>query len=75
MNPLYDQFFNPQFVNADYLHQLQWKQHDFEQRREIMNIVKAIRDYFDAARRIAPEYQQMAFNACIATVMEEVAKR
>ena len=36
-----------------------------------MNAVKAIHDYFDAARKIAPEYQQMAFDACIAAVVAE----
>ncbi len=74
MNPLYDQFFNPQYANAEYLCQLQWQQHDAEQRREIANIVKAVHDYFDAARKITPEYQQMAFNACIAAVVAEMSK-
>ena len=40
-----------------------------------MNAVKAIHDYFDAARKIAPEYQQMAFDACIAAVVAEMSKR
>lgn len=75
MNPLYDQLFNPQYANAEYLRQLQWQQHDAEQRREILNIVKAIHEYFDAARKIAPEYEQMAFNACIAAVVGELMRR
>ena len=74
MNPLYDQLFNPQYANETYLRQLQWQQYDAEQRQEITNIVKAIRDYFDAARKIAPEYQQMAFDACIAAVVAEMSK-
>jgi len=37
--------------------------------------VKAIHDYFDAARKIAPEYQQMAFDACIAAVVEKMNER
>ena len=74
MNPLYDQLFNPQYANETYLRQLQWQQYDAEQRHEITNIVKAIRDYFDAARKIATEYQQMAFDACIAAVVEEMSK-
>lgn len=28
----------------------------------------------DAARKIAPEYQQMAFDTCIATVVAEMSK-
>lgn len=57
MNPLYNQLFNPQYANQDYLQHLHWQQHDTEQRQEIMNAVKAIHDYFDSARKIAPEYQ------------------
>ena len=48
--------------------------YDAEQRQKIMNAVKAIHDYFDAARKIAPEYQQMAFDACIAAVVAEMSK-
>ena len=69
MNPLYNQLFNPQYANQDYLQHLHWQQHDTEQRQEIMNAVKAIHDYFDSARKIAPEYQQMAFDACITAVV------
>ena len=53
MNPLYNQLFNPQYANQDYLQHLHWQQHDTEQRQEIMNAVKAIHDYFDSARKIA----------------------
>ena len=74
MNPLYDQFFNPQYANVDYLRQCQ-RQHEAEQQREILNAVKAIHDYFDAARKITPEYEQVAFISCIAAVVEELAKR
>ena len=42
MNPLYNQLFNPQYANQDYLQHLHWQQHDTEQRQEIMNAVKAI---------------------------------
>ena len=74
MNSIYNQLFNPQYANEAYLHQFQWQRHDAEQRQEIRNIVKAIHDYFDAARKIAPEYQQMAFDACIAAVVAEMSK-
>ena len=74
MNPLYNQLFNPQYANEAYLRQLKWQQYDAQQRQEITNIVKAIHDYFDAARKIAPAYQQMAFDACIAAVVAEMSK-
>ena len=75
MNPLYYQMFNPQYANNEYLRQLQLHQYDSEQRQEIIKAVRAIHDYFDAFRNIAPEYQQMAFNACVAAVVEEMSKR
>ena len=51
MNPLYDQMFNPQYVNQDYLYQLrQREQHALEQRQEIARAVKTLYDYCAAAR-------------------------
>ena len=73
MNPLYDQMFNPQYVNQDCLYQLrQREQHAWEQRQEIAKAVKALHDYCAAARKITPEYQQEAFYACAAAVLEEM---
>ena len=73
MNPLYDQMFNPQYVNHDYLYQFkQQEQHALEQRQEIANAVKALHDYCAAARKITPEYRQEAFYACAAAVLEEM---
>ncbi len=66
--------FNPQYVNYNYLQQMQM-QHDFEQRQEIAKAVKAIHDYFDAARKIEPQYQERAFAACIAAVLDEMEKQ
>lgn len=75
MNPLYEQMFNPQYVNTDYLRQQQIKQYDFEQRQEIAKAVKAIHDYCEAASKISPQYQQEAFFACATAVLEETSKR
>ncbi len=69
MNPLYDQIFNQQYVNEAYLHQLQIQRYHAEQQQEIAKAVKALHDYCDAARRIAPEYQQQAFCACAAVIL------
>ena len=74
MKQWYGQMFNPLYVNQKYLEQLQM-QHDYEQRQEIAKAVKAIHDYFDAARKIEPEYQEMAFGACIAAVLTEMQQR
>ena len=74
MNPLYDKIFNQQYVNNDYLSQIQRQQYHAEQQLEIFKATKALRDYCDAARKISPEYQQQAIIACIATILEEMNK-
>ena len=73
-NPLYDQMFNPQYVNPEYIRQMQ-VQHDREQRQEIGKAVKAMRDYLDAIGKIEPQYQQEAFAACAAVILEEMQRR
>ena len=74
MNILYDQMFNPQYVNDAYLQQLQYQQYDTMQKMEIQKAVKAIHDYGEAVRKIDPDYREMAFWACAATVLEEMRK-
>ena len=74
MNPLYDQIFNQQYVNEAYLQQLQIQRYHAEQQQEIAKAVKALHDYCDAARRIAPEYQQQAFCACASAILDEMSK-
>lgn len=71
MNSLYEQMFNRQYVNEDYLQTLQRQQHHFEQRTEIAKAVKAIHDYCDATRKIVPEYWEEAFIQCAIVVLEE----
>ena len=73
MNPLYDQIFNQQYVNQNYLQNFQL-QHHAEQQYEITKAVKVLHDYCDAAKKITPEYQQQAFLACATAILEEMNK-
>ena len=45
----------------------------WEQQKKIGDMVKAISDYFKAARDIEPEYQQEAMNACLAEIAVQAA--
>lgn len=74
MNPLYEQMFNSQHVNEDYLQTLQRQKYHNEQCAEISKAVKAIHDYCDAARKISPEYQNEAFIQCAMAALEEMGK-
>lgn len=64
--------FNPNYMNPDYLQQLQMKRH-YEQQKKIGDMVKAISDYCKAARDIEPEYQQEALAACLAEAMRQAS--
>lgn len=76
MSPLYEQLFNPQYVNEDYIRQqLQYQKFQAEQQEEIAKAVKAIHDYFASARKIAPEFQNEAFFQCVVAALEEMNKR
>lgn len=81
---IYNQYpyniYNPIYVNQDYLQQLEVHRQQieaqrkhWEQQRKIEDMVKAISDYCKAARGIEPEYQQEAFNACLAEIAAQAA--
>lgn len=70
---MYNQdLFNQNYINeAQYNDLLKQKayldkmQFEMDQQKEIGNMLKALNDYFDAAQKIAPQYQQDAFNLCV----------
>ena len=65
---IYNQYpytiFNQTYMNPNYLQQLQ-VQKFWDQQKKIGDMVKAISDYFNAARDIDVEYQQEAMAACL----------
>lgn len=65
--------FNPDYL-AKYQAQQREAQRQWEQNKNISDMVKAISDYFEAARKVDPDYQQIAFNACLAEILMQAAK-
>lgn len=65
--------FNPSYL-ISYQAQQQEAQRQWEQNKNIADMVKAISDYCEAARKVHPDYQQLAFNACLAEIINQVAK-
>jgi len=55
MNPLYDQTLNQQYINPEYLNSFKCSITN-EQQTEILKAIKALHDYYDAARKIEPAY-------------------
>ena len=69
----YNQMFNPQYVNPIYYRQIQDQiaQYNYEQDREVMNAVKAVRDLCGALKKMDEEHQQKAFYACLIAMAKE----
>ena len=66
--------FNPEYLN-EYQHAQQREaQRQWEQNKNISDMVKAISDYCEAARKVHPDFQEMAFNACLAELCAQAAK-
>ena len=63
----YNQMFNPQYVNPEQyaLARQQMDQYNYEQNKEVAKAVKAIHDFCEATKKLDPQYQQIAFNACL----------
>ena len=64
--------------NQDYLKAYQAQQREaqrqWEQNKNIADMVKAISDYCEAARKVHPDFQEMVFNACLAELCNQAAK-
>ena len=65
--------FNQDYLNA-YQGQEREAQRHCEQNQNIADMVKAISDFCEAARKVHPDFQQMAFNACLAELSIQAAK-
>lgn len=74
---MYNQYpynlFNPTYITNYNLQQLEEQRKYWEQQKKIEDLVKALHDFLDAAKDIAPEYQQQAFNACCAEIAIQAA--
>lgn len=63
--------YNPNYVNSDYLRQLDAHKTHWQQQKKIGDMVKAISDYCNAARDLEPMYQQQAIAACLAEISRQ----
>jgi hypothetical protein len=48
-------------------------QRDWKQNKNIADMVKAISDYCEAARKVDPDYQNAAVQACLSEIMRQMA--
>ena len=65
--------FNPAYMNAEYLQQLERQKNEIEQNQKIAEMVKAVKDLCEASRHIQPEYQERAMAACWIELARQIA--
>jgi len=51
-----------------------FQQHHAEQQKNIVEMRKAIQDYYEAARKVSPEYQQIAIDQCLQEIVIQASK-
>lgn len=64
----YQNLFNGQYINQQNYRNVKEQQFQEEQQKEFYNMLKSLNDFMDACNKIAPQYQEQAFNACIAEI-------
>ena len=52
-----------------------YKQYHEEQQKNIIEMRKAIRDYCEAARKVSPEYQQIAIDRCLQEIIIQAGRK
>lgn len=63
--------FNPAYLNRFQTLQME-EQRKIEQEKNICDMVKAISDLCEASRKVDPDHEQMAVNACIVEIIKQM---
>ena len=63
--------FNPMYLKT-LMYSNQKIGRNVEQQKNICDMVKAISDYCEAARKVAPDYQRMATDACMMEIVRQM---
>lgn len=66
------EIFNPQYLGQYQVQQME-AQRNQEQQKNIGDMVKAISDFCEAARKVHPDYQQTAMTFCLAEILRQAA--
>ena len=63
--------FNQNAMSA-YDQQQAYQQYHYEQQKNVVDMVKALSDFLDAAQKVAPEYQEQATNMCFVEILRHM---
>lgn len=62
--------FNPQYLSQSQAQQMK-EQRNKEQQKNIQDMVKAISNFCEAARKVDADYQQVAMNRCLVEILRQ----
>lgn len=68
----YQNLFNEQYINQQHYEEMKREQFYSEQQQELTKMLKALNDFIDSYSKIAPQYQQQAFDACVNTICKKI---
>ncbi len=65
--------FNPVYLDQYRIQQAE-AERQWEQQKNIGDMIKAISDYCEAARKVHPDFRQAAINACLTEIARQASK-
>ena len=63
--------FNPDYLNA-YQEQKKEAQRQWEQNKNVADLVKALSDFLDASGKVHPDFQKLAWDACAGVILDHM---
>lgn len=58
-------YYNPNYFNPQAYAQMQAQQYEQSQQKEVLNAVKAYKDFLDAVEKLDPAHQETAARCCL----------
>lgn len=68
----YQNLFNKDYINYEYYEEIERNQFLLNQNQELAKMLNALNDFIDSYNKIAPQYQQQAFSACVCLICEKL---
>ena len=68
----YQNLFNEYYINQKYYEEIERSKFSSNQKQEFAKMINELNDFIDSYNKIAPQYQQQAFNACVCLIYEKL---
>lgn len=68
----YKNLFNKDYINQECYEEIEKNQFLLNQNQEFAKMLNSLNDFIDSYNKIAPQYQQQAFSACVCLICEKI---